>query len=396
MRLKLLLICWGDPFTAARARAAGTEIFVRSLAIELVKQGHDVHIVHGGKNHSRSETKHLTIHSFQSINIPYVRMLDFRRKCARLCTELVSMLEIDAMISCGSGTFSSYTFNRIKKLKRKPLLVYYAMDSMKMEYERSKLSTDSRKISTSFDRWIRYTTLIKSDRESCIHSDLILASSRDTASHLVADYNVPPNKIMVLYEGVPDDFAEGIEVIDPSKPIFIHVAGGPRKGTTYFLEAMKLLEEKYALRTKAIITRATSTHIEQAKKLGINIKAHKYLPYPELKRLYASSTALVSPSLSEGFGLPIVETAMLGKLAIVSNIGSLPELVVDGENGFIVPVADIITLAERMYQIAVNEQLRKRMGEKAKQFSQRFRISYTAKMLIELLDNRLGCKGDVQ
>jgi mannosyltransferase len=87
----------------------------------------------------------------------------------------------------------------------------------------------------------------------------------------------------------------------------------------------------------------------------------------------------------------VVEAAMLGKPAIVSNTGSLPELVVDGENGFIVPLANVAALAERMYQIAVNEQLRKRMSEKAKQLSQRFKISNAAKTLIKLLDNKLQC-----
>lgn len=369
----------------------GTEIYIGNLAIELARQGHEVHMLYGGKEHPNLEEKNFTAHPFHPINFPYVRGLDFRRKCARLCNELIGELEIDAVIASSAGTFAGYIFNRIKK-PRSHLLVYYAMDSMKMEYERSNLSTDSGWSLTNFDRWIRYTFLIKSDKSSCIHSNLILASSRDTANHMVTDYSVPSSKVAVFYEGVPDDFAEGIEVVDPDTPVFLHVAGGPRKGTFYFLEAMKLLKEKYALRTSAVITRADSTQTEQAKRLGIDAEVYSYLPYSKLKHLYASSTTLVSPSLSEGFCLPVIEAAMFGKPAIVSNIGSLPELVVDNENGFIVPVADTTTLAERMYQIAVDEKLRKRMGEKAKKFSQQFKISYTAKTLIKLLNNKLQGK----
>jgi glycosyltransferase involved in cell wall biosynthesis len=385
MRLKLLLVCWGDPFTSQ----AGTEIFTRDLAVELAKQGHNVHILYGGKGHPRPEVKHLTAHPFHPIDISYVRALDFRQKCTNLCTRLIGELNIEAVIAFGAGTFPSYIFNRIKRLKKRPLLVYYAMDSMKMEYERSKLSTESKGLLTSFKGWIRYTALIKSDKASCIDSDLILASSKDTANHLIADYGIPRRKVKLLYEGVPDDFAEGIETVDPDTPVFLHVAGGLRKGTGHLLKAMKLLEEKYTLKAKAMITRATLAQAKQAKELGIDAEVCSYLPRPELKRLYASCTALVSPSLSEGFCLPVIEAAMFGKPAIVSNTGSLPELVVDGESGFIVPVADTITLAERMYQIAVNKQLRRYMGEKAKQFSQRFKISNVAKKLIELLDNKL-------
>ena len=366
----------------------GTEIYIGNLAIELAKQGHEVHMLYGGKEHPDLEVKNFIVHLFHPINFPYVRGLDFRRKCAGLCNELIDELEIDAVIASGAGTFAGYIFNRIKK-PRGHLLVYYAMDSMKMEYERSKLSTDSGWSLTNFERWIRYTFLIRSDKSSCIHSNLILASSRDTANHMVADYSVPSSKVAVFYEGVPDDFAEGIEIVDPDTPVFLHVGGGPRKGTCYFLEALKLLKEKYALEARAIVTRGNSAQTKLAKRLGVDVEVYSYLPFSELKGLYAASTTLVSPSLSEGFCLPVIEAAMFKKPAIVTNVGSLPELVVDGENGFVVPVADTATLAEKMYQIAVDEQLRNQMGAKAAKYSQRFKISNTAETLIKLLDDKL-------
>lgn len=387
--MKLLLICWGDPF----ASQAGTEIYIGNLTIELARQGHEVYVLYGGKEHPDLEVKNLISHPIHPINFPYIRGLDFRRKCADLCNELMRDSEIDAVVASGAGTFPGYIFSRLIK-RRKRLLVYYAMDSMKMEYERSRLSIGSRWTFMNLDRWIRYTFLIKSDESSCFYSDLILASSRDTANHLATDYGVSSSKVEIVYEGVPDDYADGIEIVDPDMPVFLHVAGGPRKGTNYFLEALKLLKQKYALKTRAIITRASSTQTNQARRLGIDAEVYSYLPYSKLKHLYASSTALVSPSLSEGFCLPVVEAAMFGKPAIVSNAGSLPELVIDGENGFVVPVADIATLAEKMYQIAVDKQLRNQMSAKAAEFSQRFKISRAAETLIELLNNKLKDKYD--
>lgn len=385
--MKLLLICWGDPF----ASQAGTEIYIGNLAIELANKRHEVHLLYGGKEHSNLEGKNFVTHPIHPIDFPYIRGLDFRRKCADICNELMREAEIDAVVASGSGTFPGYIFSRLKKL-RKHLLVYYAMDSMKMEYERGKLSTESRWTFTNLDRWIRYAFLIKSDKSSCFYSDLILASSRDTANHLAMDYGVPSSKVRVFYEGVPDNFAEGIEIVDPDIPVFLHVAGGPRKGTYYFFEALKILKEKYALKTRAIVTRASATQTNQARRLGIDTDVYSYLPYSKLKHLYASSTALVSPSLSEGFCLPVIEAAMFRKPAIVSNVGSLPELVIDGENGFVVPVADIATLAEKMYQIAVDKQLRNEMSAKAAEFSQRFKISHAAETLIKLLNNKLQDK----
>jgi glycosyltransferase involved in cell wall biosynthesis len=330
------------------------------------------------------------VYGLQLVGIPYIRALDFRRKCSTYCAKLVSEFYIDATIAFGAGTFPGYIFDRIKKLRGKPLLIYYAIDSMIMEYERSKASNEAKGLLASFKRWIWYTALIKSDKASCLNSDMILASSKDTANHLIADYGTLPTKINILYIGVPDDFADGIDVNDPDVPTFLHIAGGSRKGTDFFLKAMRLIEDKYGLRAKAVIVRGSLSHVKQAEAMDVEAKVNRYISDLELKRLYASCTALVSPSLSEGFCLPVVEAAMFGKPAIVSNVGSLPELVVDCENGFIVPVADTTTLTERMYQIAVDEQLRRRMGEKARQLSQRFKISSVVKTLIELLNDNIS------
>lgn len=76
---------------------------------------------------------------------------------------------------------------------------------------------------------------------------------------------------------------------------------------------------------------------------------------------------------------------MFGKPAIVTEVGSLPELVTDGENGFVVPVADVSALSERMYKLAVDTVLRKHLSENSKNISQRFKISSAAKTLITTL-----------
>jgi glycosyltransferase involved in cell wall biosynthesis len=382
--LRFLLICWGDPFTTQ----AGTEIYIGNLAIELAVHGHDVHLLYGGKIRKGDlypPTKHLATHPFHPINIPYIRALDFRRKCANLGIELINEFRIDVVMASGAGTFPGYIFDKIKKLKSTPLLVYYAMDSMVMEYKRIKTSKEPEGLLADFKKWVWYTALIRSDKTSCLNSDLILASSKDTVNHLIANYSISSNKIIVLYEGVPDDFADGVGVVDPDLPTFLHIGGGSRKGTGFFLKALKLLEEKYNLKAKAIITRADSNLNKKVRELGIDAEVHKYVSSLELKRFYASCTALVSPSLSEGFCLPVVEAAMFGKSAIVARTGSLPELVNDGIDGYVIPVADVDSLAERMYELATNDELRRRISIKAKEKAEKFKISVVAKNFISII-----------
>ena len=100
------------------------------------------------------------------------------------------------------------------------------------------------------------------------------------------------------------------------------------------------------------------------------------------REIYASCTALVVPSVSEGFCLPVIEAAMFGKPAIVSNAGSLPELVDDGIDGFVVPVGDVSILAQKMYILATDPKVVKQMSAKAKDKAHRFEINHVANLTL--------------
>jgi glycosyltransferase involved in cell wall biosynthesis len=82
-------------------------------------------------------------------------------------------------------------------------------------------------------------------------------------------------------------------------------------------------------------------------------KKHLYVYHPpvsqlELFKLYAQYDALVLPTIFEGFGLVLVE-AMAAGLPIITTPHSIgPELVEQGQNGYIVPVRDVQALANAM------------------------------------------------
>jgi glycosyltransferase involved in cell wall biosynthesis len=71
----------------------------------------------------------------------------------------------------------------------------------------------------------------------------------------------------------------------------------------------------------------------------------------------------VVPSLQESFGVAAVEAAAAGLPVLASNVGGLPEVVVDGETGFLVPPADVEALSGRLSQLIADPALRQRMGQ---------------------------------
>lgn len=80
---------------------------------------------------------------------------------------------------------------------------------------------------------------------------------------------------------------------------------------------------------------------------------------------------LVLPSLEwghESFGLVLIEAMSAGKPVIASDILGLPEVVVDGKNGFLVPQKDHHALAQKILLLLGNAQLSREMGQFAKNY----------------------------
>ena len=380
----LLFISRYNPFTSC----LGTEILVGNLALEMSKQGHSVHIIFEDNLPQKDdkEINGVVLHDQRITDLTLIRAFSWRERCAKICPMVMKDSNIDAIISFGAGALGGYTFKKINGQLNdlnNPVRIYYAMDTMEAEYKRTVSITKDRSL-IRMDK-IKYKWLLYSDIQSCNYSDIILSTSADTKRGLETAYGIPSDKIKIIYNGILDDYASGVPIVDPIEPTFLHVGGVPRKGTIYFLRALELLRSKYGLSAKGNILRPFPSDMDLAKSMNLNIEWFSNVDIGTVRRLYAETTAFVSPSLSEGFCLPIIEAAAFGKISIVYNVGSLPELVRDGENGFIVPAPNVDALAEKMYLVATNQELRKRMGAEAKRMSANFTISKLADRLLNYI-----------
>ncbi|HWO88684.1 MAG TPA: glycosyltransferase, partial [Gemmatimonadales bacterium] len=96
-----------------------------------------------------------------------------------------------------------------------------------------------------------------------------------------------------------------------------------------------------------------------------------------LEAAYQSAAVVVVPSLprdrygavtpvAELLGLVAIEAGARGIPVVASNTASLPEIVVDGVTGFLVPPGDVGALRERVDAVLSDEPLRRRLGEAAR------------------------------
>lgn len=93
-----------------------------------------------------------------------------------------------------------------------------------------------------------------------------------------------------------------------------------------------------------------------------------------IQKIYESD-AFVFPTYREGFSITLLEATMLGKVIIVSDVDSTPEVVTHKKTGLLVPVGDIDALAEAMDLVISNSKLRKTLEVNArKNYEQNFNL----------------------
>ncbi|MEO8078858.1 MAG: glycosyltransferase family 4 protein [Acidobacteriota bacterium] len=93
-----------------------------------------------------------------------------------------------------------------------------------------------------------------------------------------------------------------------------------------------------------------------------NITAHS----PQWRALWAAADAFVMPTINEAFGLVYQEAAAAGIPAIGTNHNAVPEIILDGETGLLVPVGDRQGLAEAMHALVDSPELRARLGSQGR------------------------------
>jgi glycosyltransferase involved in cell wall biosynthesis len=126
------------------------------------------------------------------------------------------------------------------------------------------------------------------------------------------------------------------------------------------------------------------------------------LPDADLPLAYRTAQVLALPSVaktcygasvrvSELLGLSVLEAMASGTPVVASSIGGLPEIVRDGQTGFLVPPGDIDALHDRLGHVLGDPALARRLGDNARQDVQaRFTWTRVAERCLDAYASRPG------
>ena len=100
----------------------------------------------------------------------------------------------------------------------------------------------------------------------------------------------------------------------------------------------------------------------RAHELGI-MRDTLFLGYQEeVAPFYAAFDAMILPSINEGTPVSAIEALAAGRPVVATRVGGVPDVVRDGEDGFLVEAGDVDALAERLARLASDPELRERLG----------------------------------
>ena len=220
------------------------------------------------------------------------------------------------------------------------------------------------------------TLMLVSARYAFRHADAIRVISSSTAER-ARHYAPQLPQVRFMTFSDTDVFQRMERTIPVEEAVDIVYAGVliPRKGVHHLLNAFAELNHPRAqlhLVGAADNAAYAAALRVQAADLGVSNRVHfaGAVSQRELASYFASARVMVLPSLSEGLGRVVVEAMLLGTPVIGSRVGGIPDMIRDGENGFLVEAgneAELTVALRRIYEADVST-----MGENARKFAQDF------------------------
>jgi len=238
----------------------------------------------------------------------------------------------------------------------------------------------------------------------CHKAQHILAISDFTAKDIIREYDIDPDKISVVNNGVSDIFKplpedRKIQVrqqFTRTNPYFIYVGAiHPRKNVLGILKAFESFKKQHPQLEHLLVIAGRKAWKNEALEQFYQEMTYKncviwleHLPRQQVAELIAASTAMVYPSFYEGFGLPVLEAMSCGVPSITSRNSPMEEIA--GDSGLICDPGDTELMGKYMYIYAHYRETREQAAKRALVLSEQYSWDITASRIAGIIEEKFS------
>jgi len=380
-KLKICLLCYrGNPYSG------GQGIYLKYIADEMVRQGHEVHAISGPPYPFTMEG--ITLHKIDNNEYFIKKKRTIINKENPM--DIFNPINFYEWFNSRFGAFpeiSSFTYRAyglLRKLQKEHNFdiihdnqsVGYGLLLMKT-LGIPVVSTIHHPLSIDLENVLERVDTFKRKMKTVVFYPLLMQSivgkrlnhiitvSEDSKRTIHRDFGIPLKKQTVVYNGIDRNIFKPLNIKRHKKTIlFVGNIEDGKKGFVYLLKAMTLVKNK-DLRLRVVDGGAPHRKITQKliDVLGIRhmIDFAGTASMDELVRHYNEATICAVPSVYEGFGFPAGEAMACKTPVISSDGGALPEVV--GDSGLIVPARDEVALAKAIDDLIGDQKKLKELGE---------------------------------
>ncbi|HRY28107.1 MAG TPA: glycosyltransferase family 1 protein [Candidatus Moranbacteria bacterium] len=241
-------------------------------------------------------------------------------------------------------------------------------------------------------------------KKSCKWASKIIAVSENTKKDLIKLYKVPADKIEVIYEGYENSNQQPVisnqkntekensyELRVTSYGSYLLFIGRleERKNIVGIIKSFEVLKERYKIPHKLVLAGKPGFGYEKIKNEIANVNCVKdiietgFVSAEEKNYLLNNAAVFVFPTLYEGFGLPILEAQNAGVPVVASIEASIPE--VAGDSALLVDSNNAEEIADAVYKIISDENIKKDLIQKGLENIQRFSWEKCGKEIADIL-----------
>lgn len=351
--MKIAILVSGFP----PRQLAGTEIATYNIAKHLAKLGHEVHII---TSLDEGLPKESAAEGFYIHRVRVIRKTILGFASFFINVFLVIRKVNPDLVHAQSIALAAYAL-MIKVMLKKPYVVYGRGSDIYLSS--------------------RFYSLLS--RLTLMNAGAVIAQTNNMKG---AMQEICERDIFVIPNGVNmDRFSRLSREESRSKlnikgsDIILLFVGGLRsiKGVRYLVESMSIIKQESGnVRLLIIGDGKERQDLEKlATKLNLNECIHfvRQVPNEVIPEYMISSDLFILPSLSEGFPVTVLEAMAAGLPIVITRVGGMPEIVREGENGFLVEPKNPGHIAEKVRLLLEDNELRWRISEnnrkKAEQYS---------------------------